>query len=347
MALRRLGCEVTDIDVQTMFPQVRRKSSRVLMRLLRPRLVCEYNELILDTASRLKLDVMLAFKGLFVEAKTLWLLRQMGVRLYNYYPDRSPFAEQCIFIDSMWEYDCVFYTKCYWQREMFLGRFRNSVFVPHGYDPELHRPNGLEGEGPGGYCHDVTVVATHTVNKEDTLERLLDALPSLDLAIWGNGWERCRSKRVKPCIQGRAVNGSAYAAALSAARINLAIMSGVVRGVAQGDETTTRTYEIPACRGFMLHERSPELLTLFEEDKEVVCFDSAEEAAAKIKYYLAHPREREAIAEAGYGRCVPAYSYDNRMWEILQWHYGQCGAKMGLQRNGAANPLKESHVPGF
>ena len=70
----------------------------------------------------------------------------------------------------------------------------------------------------------------------------------------------------------------------------------------------------------MLHERTTELLTLFEEDKEVVCFQSPEEAAAQIEYYLAHPAEREAIAQAGFERCVPAYSYDNRMRQILDWH---------------------------
>ena len=33
-----------------------------------------------------------------------------------------------------------------------------------------------------------------------------------------------------------------------------------------------------------------------------------------------HPEERDAIAEAGYRRCVPAYSYDGRMKAILEWH---------------------------
>lgn len=323
IALRRLGCEVTDIDVQTIFPQVRRESSRALMRLIRPRLRREYNELILDIASRFKPDILLAFKGVFVESKTLRILRRTGLSTYNYYPDTSPFAHDAALAESIWEYDCIFYTKRSWEREAFLPRFRKSVFVPHGYDPEIHHPGGLNAEVPGGYRHDVTVVATHTADKENTLDQLMGATPSLDLAVWGNGWERCRSWRVKSCIQGYAISGSAYAAVLSAARINLAIMSGVVRGVEYGDETTTRTYEIPACRGFMMHERSNELLTLFEEDKEMVCFDSAKDAAAKIDYFLAHPAERETIAEAGYARCVPAYSYDNRMREILQWHHGR------------------------
>src|SRR5207237_639841 len=96
------------------------------------------------------------------------------------------------------------------------------------------------------------------------------------------------------------------------------------------DETTTRTYEIPACGGFMLHERNEEVLELYEEGKEIACFDSAEELREKILYYLRHQQERERIALAGYKRCVPAYSYDNRMSEIVRWHEGraaQTGSK--------------------
>ena len=70
----------------------------------------------------------------------------------------------------------------------------------------------------------------------------------------------------------------------------------------------------------MLHERTGEVRGLFEEGKEMACFGSSHELAEKIAYYLAHPEERDAIARAGYARCVPAYSYDNRMAEILHWH---------------------------
>jgi spore maturation protein CgeB len=68
----------------------------------------------------------------------------------------------------------------------------------------------------------------------------------------------------------------------------------------------------------MLHERNLEVLDLYKENKEIACFDSAEELAGKIDYYLTHPVERESIAGAGHARCVPAYSYDNRMAEILR-----------------------------
>ena len=43
-ALRRLGCEVADFDAQTIFPQLRRRSLRALVRLAERQLIGDYNE---------------------------------------------------------------------------------------------------------------------------------------------------------------------------------------------------------------------------------------------------------------------------------------------------------------
>src|SRR5437867_998583 len=108
-ALRRLGCDVMDIDVQTIFPQLRRLSSRAILRLLRRNLVREYNEAILDVAATFNPEILLAFKAAQVKARTLRVLRERGVALYNYYPDTSAFGHGPLLIDSLPEYDCVFY----------------------------------------------------------------------------------------------------------------------------------------------------------------------------------------------------------------------------------------------
>src|SRR5690348_5714637 len=320
-ALRRLDCDVTDIDVQTFVPQWRQSGNRAITRLLMRRIVREYNQLILDTAEQIRPDILLAFKGPFVEARTLGFLRQSGVALYNYYPDTSPTAHDPYLAQSIRAYDCIFYTKRFWASTLPEGLHGSRlVFVSHGYDPEIHRPLPLNERDRTRYGHDVTIVATHTAYKERLLAELVRRLPELDLHIYGNGWrERARSPELKPFIRGFAVCGSEYAKVIRAARICLGITSGRVRGVTQGDQTTTRTFEIPACGGFMLHERTSELLELYEEGKDVACFGSAEELAEKIQHYLAHPAEREAIAHAGHARCVPDYSYDNRVQEKLRY----------------------------
>ncbi len=318
-ALRRLGCDVTDIDAQTIVPQWRQRSSRAIARLLRPRIIREYNQVILDSASQLRPDILLAFKGTAVTPTTLRTLRSSGITLYNYFPDTIPSEQGGLLAEAIHEYDCVFYTKKFWDAKPpdGLGK-RPLVFLPHGYDPEVHRPLELDPRDISDLTHDVTVVASHTAYKEQLLRELVRLMPNLDLHIYGDRWvDPLRAPELRRHIRGMAVTGSTYAKTLQAARINMAITSWT--GRIEVDETTTRTFEIPACGGFMLHERTTELLELYDEGREVACFGSVEELASKIDYYLAHPEERNAIARAGHARCVPAYSYDQRMKHILTY----------------------------
>ena len=318
-ALRRLGCDVRDVDLQTMFPQLRMRSSRVFLRLLAPRLIREYNQAIREVARQFRPDFLLAFKGSYVRPETLRELRSLGAALYNYYPDRVLLARHTLLEQTISEYDCFFDTKQYWDgdaAEHFHARC--CKFLPHGYDPEIHHPVELEDRDRPQFECDVCLIATHTSVKEAVLAELLRLRPKLDLKIWGNLWkENCRSVEVRNRVCGPAVHGMSYAKAVLASRINLALMGVTAEAK---DETSTRTYEIPACGGFMLHPKTPEVLNLFAAGREIVCFDSARQLGEQIDYYLAHPEARFAIAKAGHARCVPAYSYENRMREILSWH---------------------------
>jgi len=293
--------------------------SRAALRVVKSHLIREYNMRVLDAASAFQPDMLLAFKGTYVTANTLRKIRARGIALYNYYPDRMVFACGTLLEDSIPEYDCVFDTKRLWDGD--TGKrisVRNLVFIPHGYDSEIHHPVQVNEGDNRQYGCEVGVVATHMPVKEQVLDQLLQVRPRLGLNIWGGQWgEYCRSERVKNCVRGTPLTGTAYTKAILCMQVNLGLM-GVDHNAK--DETSTRTYEIPACGGFMLHERSKEVLELYQEGREVACFESVQELAEKIDYYLAHREEREAIARAGHARCVPAYSYDNRVAEILRWH---------------------------
>ena len=103
-----------------------------------------------------------------------------------------------------------------------------------------------------------------------------------------------------------------------ASRINLAFLRKANR-----DQHTTRTFEIPACGGFELSERTDEVLSFFEEGKEIECFDSVEELKDKAAYYLEHETQRQRIAAAGLARVQRSpYSYTDHIQTILK-HYSE------------------------
>jgi spore maturation protein CgeB len=55
----------------------------------------------------------------------------------------------------------------------------------------------------------------------------------------------------------------------------------------------------------------------FEIGKEMVVYQDVDDLADKIRYYLRHETEREAIAEAGYRRVLRDHSYAQRFREIF------------------------------
>ncbi len=296
--------------------------TKALVRLMQPVFRAEFNQAILDTAIKFSPDMLIAFKGAMVERETLRTLRAQGLPLYQYYPDNSIFAHAQVDPGTMEEYDCCFLTKKFLARDAAIKlKLRDAVYLPHGYDPEVHSKPTLSGNDKRIYGAEIAVVMVHTAGKERFLDQLLRLSPQLPIRIWGPSWkERCKSERVKVKAEGMPLLGQAYAKALYASKINLALLSEEATGSTNPDLTSTRTFEIPACGGFMLHRRTPDVLELYQEGSEIECFDSPEEALGKIEFYLQNPAKREEIARKGYQRAVPAYSYDERVRFIVDYH---------------------------
>lgn len=87
---------------------------------------------------------------------------------------------------------------------------------------------------------------------------------------------------------------------------------------AQRNQIKARTFEIPACGGFLLTEDADNLKDYFVPDKEAAIFRSFPELVEKCKFYLTHEPERQAIAKAGYERVLREHTYVHRFKEIFK-----------------------------
>ncbi len=85
------------------------------------------------------------------------------------------------------------------------------------------------------------------------------------------------------------------------------------------DQYTRRVFEIPACGAFLLAERTPVMLGLYEEGKEAEYFSSVEEFVDKARFYVENDEARKRIAGAGYKRCMSSgYDVYSRMRQWLK-----------------------------
>ena len=79
-----------------------------------------------------------------------------------------------------------------------------------------------------------------------------------------------------------------------------------------------RDFEAPMSGAFYMVEYMGELEEFFEIGKEIVCYHDKADLADKIKYYLAHDAEREAIRQAGYWRAVSEHTWQRRFQMVFE-----------------------------
>lgn len=81
--------------------------------------------------------------------------------------------------------------------------------------------------------------------------------------------------------------------------------------------THARPFELAGCRAFAISGWSEDIGKYYKEDKEMIFYRNTPELVQKIKYFLAHNVEREAIAEAAYNRTIREHTYEKRFREIF------------------------------
>jgi len=78
-----------------------------------------------------------------------------------------------------------------------------------------------------------------------------------------------------------------------------------------------RDFEAPMSGAFYLTEYRNELENHYNIGDEIVCYHDTEDLIEKIKYYLAHEDEAEAIREAGYQRARRDHTWANRFEQVF------------------------------
>ncbi len=317
--LRALGHVVVEVDLRHYFPLYRSFAGRVISRLTAGFAKEAFRNEIKRQAEVNQADIFLTVKGSFIDTDLVTHLKSLGVAIANFYPDFT-FDHRDLEPDFQKLYDFFVTTKPYQVDHLNALICADRVrYIPHGYSPLCHRRRG-DGTDPAAFDHDVTYVGNASRYKAELLSQMTAGLQGLNLVVAGDGWEAMAKQfPLTPwrCI-GQA-NGDVYARLVERSRINLAFHFGPGGPEGWQDMVSTRTFEIPACGGFMLHIDSEEVRGLFEQGKEVALFTSADDAVAQARHYLDHPDERMTIARNGYARCVPHYGLDARAAQVMDW----------------------------
>jgi len=320
--LRHQGHMLVDRNYEDYFPtKWRSNTMRALRRVMRNRMAQEFNTSVLELLEIKAMDFLLVFKGMLLDRKTLQRFSDAGIPCYCVYPDVSFMDHGTNIWDCLPLYDCVFTTKSFHMNDSrLMRRVRRLQFVSHGFDPEVHRPLTLPSGLGNYYGCDVSFVGVWTPKKEKTLASLIVALPEISIKIWGPFWDRA-SNTVQSRWQGRAAYGDELAAICACSSINLGLLSESGGGTSVGDQTTARTWQIPACGGFMLHEDTMEIRRFFNRNHEVAVFSGETELVSSVQKYLGDDALRNQLSAAGHRRCLDSnYTYAAAARQVVGFH---------------------------
>ena len=312
---RELGWLVQKVDHGDFAGSTKSLALRVASRLTRRTLQRAYQDVVWRECERLRPDVFFTVKGSGLNATLLQRIQSLGTRTVMYYPDVH-FDHAGVDQSSFDFYDLFVTTKSFqleWLRER-LGPER-VAYVPHGFTDALFQPV-FDRVDDSQYQFDVLYVGNHSPYKQSWLQRLLELTPGLNLGVVGGRWREQKSPLDIPesSMLGQ-LTGLSLSRLIQSSRINVAIHSGRT-GDGWEDLVSTRTFEIPACKGFMLHVDNPQVRGFFETGQEIDVFSSPEELHQKIQFYLSRPELRGGMVDRAFTRAVPAYGYAHRAAQI-------------------------------
>jgi len=269
-----------------------------------------------------KPDLIFIFKGWLIKPKTLLKIKKglSGARLFNFNTD-NPFNTWHHGNSNSWIrksiplYDAYFIWGKFLLKPLKKAGAKRTEYLPCGYDLKLHYPVEVTDAEKKIFGSDIAFIGSWDKEREWWLNKLLmtDDLMTDDLKIWGNAWQKA-NKKLREKWQGRAVIGEEFSKVCNASKIIL----NFVRKQ-NGSAHNMRTFEVPACQGFILSTRTEEAVGFFEEGKEADYFSTLEELKQKIDFYLRNEESRKKIAEAGYKKLLGAdYSYKDRAKRVLE-----------------------------
>lgn len=169
------------------------------------------------------------------------------------------------------------------------------LFVNNSYDPSVHRPIDVTSTERSQFAADVGFVGTYEAPRARSLIFLAEA--GMKVRIWGNGWQRHSDLHPNLKIEGQAVYNDDYASVINATAINLCFLRHANR-----DLQTCRSVEIPACGGFMVHERNAEITGLFRENQDAAYFGDDEELLMQCEKWLSDVEGRARVSASGLQR---------------------------------------------
>jgi spore maturation protein CgeB len=279
-----------------------------------------YDELILNTVKKFKIDLVFSIGGEYVSIETLQELKKKGIRIITWQID-DPFmlTESCGLENrkKLLLYDLIYTTnKASIEKQYNDLHLSDKVkFMPFGYDTLFHKNLNLNKK------YDISFVgSSFPTRQKNYFSKFYHKV---------NLFGTSANSRISHYSMVEIVNQS---------KINLNFSDQPVNGIKC---LKNRVPEVLGCGQFLLTEFFPELTEMFTPGKELDCFFTIEELNNKNDFYLKNEIAREKIARTGAEK-IKKYQYKCLTLEILKENLSLDGKIIPVDLDIKTSAIKKS-----
>jgi spore maturation protein CgeB len=255
---------------------------------------------------------VLVVKGPHVRPRVLRRLKQMGAVLVNFSTDDpfNPVVKFPYLREAIREYDIYATPRTANVAQLLAHGARKTQLVPFAYKPSLHFVDPADAPGVDDGC-DLLFIGGADSDRVPFFRRIVELWPDVRLSLYGNYWNR--DPLLARFWRGFA-HGDVYRTATRRARFAINLVRRANR-----DGHVMRTFEVPACGGCMLAERTEDHARFFDEGRDALFFDTPESLVGQARALADDGPRRAGIAMSGHRRVVrDGHTYGNRLQAILQ-----------------------------
>ncbi len=283
----------------------------------RPRLSSELVRQIRQAHSQTPVDVFFSyFYSCCVLPEALDEIRSMGITTINWYCNGS------------YQFDLVSEIAPHYDWSLVPEKFRlpdyravgaRPIYCQEAANPKFYYPCDLAKD------HDVTFIGQCYGERPGTIRYLYEE--GVPVCCYGANW---RPSQPLPLTDARAglpehlrnhpLPDEELVKMVSRSKINLgfSVCGDTNKKAKPILQIRLRDFEIPMCGGFYMTGYMEELAEFYEIGKEIVCYHDRQDLRDKIRYYLSHDSEREAIRLAGYERCRRDHTWHKRFQSVFK-----------------------------
>jgi spore maturation protein CgeB len=278
----------------------------------------------LQDASQHRPDVVLVMNGLHVfpadHLEQVDGIRALGIRTAVWFVDDPYFTEDTATI-------CRHYDVVFTHEEAAVPFYGGNgasrvIYMPLAVNPGMFQPRRIEPQ----HQYDICFIGTGFWNRIALFDELAPFLANKKVFIAGGQWHRLtRSDVLGPFIHEGWIDPSSTVNYYNGAKIVINVHRTCENGEdnrnthhLEGRSINPRTYEISACGTMQITDARGDLPRFYQPGYDIETFTTAAELESKIKYYLKHEQERQAMAWRGLLTTLNQHTFARRIAQLLE-----------------------------